>query len=320
MKRIHLNVLLLFICAFPFLSTAQPDLADLLKGELDKNINPYVSATFKTTRLTHTHTIEMVKKNELDFRITHRFFDIAGDQGGIETLFGFDNVSDIRIAFEYGITDDIGIGFGRSKGGFEIGPKQVLDGYVKAKLLKQKKKGGLPFSIVALGMTELGTETKSENVTQINSFPEFKHRLSYAGQLIIASKISESLSLMVMPTYLHRNYVTFGDENSNFALGAGGRIKFTKRMAIIVDYFHLFSEYRNLENAKEPEDNIKYYNPLGIGLEIETGGHVFHLNFSNSTGIIETQYIPYTTRNWLDGQFRFGFNISRVFDLGGGKH
>jgi len=319
MKNVNLILCLFVILFSSTLCIAQTDLADLLKGEVEKNINPYESATFKTTRLAHTHTIEMVKKHELDFRITHRFFDIAGEQGGIETLFGFDNVSDIRIAFEYGITDNLGIGFGRSKGGFEIGPKQVLDGYIKAKLLKQKKKGN-PFSIVALAMTELGTEKQSENTTQINSFPEFKHRLSYAGQLIIASKISESLSLMVMPTYVHRNFVTFGDENGNFALGAGGRIKFTKRMAIIVDYFHLFSDYRAAENAKEPENNIKYYNPLGVGLEIETGGHVFHLNFSNSTGIIETQFIPYTTRNWLDGQFRFGFNISRVFGLGGGKH
>jgi len=124
---------------------------------------------------------------------------------------------------------------------------------------------------------------------------------------------------MLMPTYIHRNFVKFGDENNSFALGAGGRFKLTKRMAIIVDYYHLFSKYRKDLHADE-ESPVNYYNPLGIGLEIETGGHVFHLNFSNSAGIIETQYIPYTNKNWFDGGFRFGFNISRVFDVGGGGH
>jgi len=270
-----------FLLAFIFLGIcnafAQTDLSDLFKDELETDET--VDFTFKTTRLIHTHTTKTVDKNELDFRITHRFDDIAGSAGGIETLFGFDNVSDIRIAFEYGITNDITLGFGRSKGGFGGGPKQVLDGFVKYKFLKQTQKS------------------------------------MHMAQLLIAHKRSGTLSFMLMPTYIHRNFVTHGDENNNFALGAGGRVKLTKRMAIIVDYYHFFSKYRT-----DKLSDVDYFDPIGVGLEIETGGHVFHLNFSNSAGIIETQYIPYTTKNWLDGGFRFGFNISRVFDVGGGGH
>jgi len=279
--------LLLLTCSTAF---AQTDLSDLFKNEL--KTDDVVNYTFKTTRLVHAHTTKTVDKNELDFRITHRFEDIAGNAGGIETLFGFDNVSDIRIAFEYGLTDDITLGFGRSKGGSGLGPKQVLDGFVKYRLLKQTKTS-IPVTLTAILTTELATESKTENESSINFYPKFAHRFAYVGQVIVARKFSESLSLMLMPTYLHRNFVVANDENNNFAMGVGGRIKFTKRMAIIFDYF---------------------YN------QIETGGHVFHLNFSNSTGIIESQYIPYTDRDWLDGAFRLGFNISRVFDLGGGGH
>jgi len=309
-----------FLLAFILLGMhnafAQTDLSELFKDELETD--EAVEYTFKTTRLIHTHTTKTVDKNELDFRITHRFDDIAGSAGGIETLFGFDNVSDIRIAFEYGITDDITLGFGRSKGGYGGGPKQVLDGFVKYKFLKQTQKS-MPLTVTALAMTELATEKKGENLESLNSYPKFLNRLSYMAQLLIAHKRSGTLSFMLMPTYIHRNFVTFGDENNNFAMGAGGRIKLTKRMAVIVDYYHFFSKYRNDLKA-DKQSNVDYFNPLGVGLEIETGGHVFHLNFSNSAGIIETQYIPYTTKNWLDGGFRFGFNISRVFDVGGGGH
>jgi len=305
-----------FLLAFIFLGIcnafAQTALSDLFKDELETDET--VDFTFKTTRLIHTHTTKTVDKNELDFRITHRFDDIAGSAGGIETLFGFDNVSDIRIAFEYGITNDITLGFGRSKGGFGGGPKQVLDGFVKYKFLKQTQKS-MPLTVTAIAMTELATEKKGTNTESLNSYPKFSHRLAYMAQLLIAHKRSGTLSFMLMPTYIHRNFVTHGDENNNFALGAGGRVKLTKRMAIIVDYYHFFSKYRT-----DKLSDVDYFDPIGVGLEIETGGHVFHLNFSNSAGIIETQYIPYTTKNWLDGGFRFGFNISRVFDVGGGGH
>jgi len=305
-----LSCLILFVlCILSTTFYAQSDLSNLFDESEDKPKE--VFATFKSSRLINAQTIEQIKKHELDFRITHRFDDIAGARGGVSTLFGFDNVSDIRIAFLYGLSDDLMIGFGRSKGSeFSKSPKKVLDGIVKYKILRQNDKN-IPLSLSVMASTELSTQTKSSILSNLNSFPKGIHRLSYVVQAIAARKFSKNFSLEVLPTFIHRNFVLNGDENSNFGIGAGGRIKISKRMAFIFDYFHIFSDYRKENNR----DVFKYFAPLGVGLEIETGGHVFQLNFSNSAGIIESQFIPYNNNNWLDGQFRFGFNISRVFQL-----
>jgi hypothetical protein len=104
------------------------------------------------------------------------------------------------------------------------------------------------------------------------------------------------------------------DVNDMFAVGVGGRLRFSKRLAMVVDYFLPFREQASKDYFKGR--GIKFYNPLGVGLEIETGGHVFSVNFTNSTAILENQFIPETTSTWGEGQFRWGFNISRRFSLG----
>jgi len=307
--KIYLLLILSVFSLLPLI--AQDDLEDLFDDTED--LNQKVSATFKTSRLINAHTIEQPKAGELDFRITHRFGDLVGDFGGAETFFGLDEVSDVRIALEYGITDRLTVGLGRSKGGFTTGPKQVYDAHLKAKILQQSTSNQTPISVSVFTSADYSTQKKSENSSSIASFPESVHRLSYVTQLIIARKFSKNLSLEFLPTYLHRNYVLDQDENQNFALGIGGRIKLAKRVAVIFDYTYLFSEYR--EQAFLNKDLVQYYNPLGLGIEIETGGHVFHLNFSNSAGIIESQFIPYTNKDWMSGGFRFGFNISRIFTV-----
>lgn len=139
--------------------------------------------------------------------------------------------------------------------------------------------------------------------------------MSYVTQVIIARKFSPGVSFELIPSWSHRNYVDYEDENDMFSLGIGGRVKITKRMAVIVDYFHNFSEYR--DNAKDSNGDKVFFNPLSIGLEIETGGHVFQLMFTNAEGILENSFLPYTRSNWADGEFRWGFNLTRNFTLGG---
>ena len=151
---------------------------------------------------------------------------------------------------------------------------------------------------------------KSTDSTSVTSFPKFAHRVSYVVQPIIARKFSKGFSLQMMPTYVYRNFVPFNDENGIFAMGAGGRLKITKRTAIIAEYYYVFSNYRK---DLLVDDKKVYFNPIAIGFEIETGGHVFHMNFTNSRGILENQFLPYTKSSWAAGEFRFGFNISRVF-------
>jgi len=144
-------------------------------------------------------------------------------------------------------------------------------------------------------------------------FDRFSDRLSFTEQIILARKFSDRLSLMLIPSFVHTNYVIANDQNDVWAMGVGGRFKITNRMALIADYFKVFRSNSSLSAFKAK--GLKFYNPLGVGIEFETGGHVFDFTFTNSTAILENQFIPYTTTSWLSGQFRWGFNISRIFSF-----
>lgn len=270
-----------------------------------------VTATFKTTRLVNLQTIEQVKQGELDFRITHRFDDIAGAGGGITTLYGLDNVTDIRIAFDYGVKDWWTVGFGRSKGAYER--RQIVDLNSKIKLITQKQSGGSPLSASLYFAAEIATMHTSSDITSVNYFKENGfYRVNYVSQLLLARKFGSRLSILLSPTFVYRNLVNYKENNATFALGAGIRYKFTKRVGLIVDYFQTFDSYLTAANG--------FRAPLGVGIELETGGHVFHLLFSNNSGLLESQYLTANKQDWTKGQFRFGFNISRVFTVAKRQH
>lgn len=281
------------------------DLDSLMNAMDDTQKQPtYATATFKTTKLINLQTIEQVKKGELDFRISHRFDDASGNAGGISTLYGFDNVSDIRIAFDYGITDRWTVGFARSKGAYLR--RQILDFNTKLKLIRKSDKGA-PLSLSFYGAAELSTMKSSPDLeSEVYFGKNGLHRFNYVAQFLLARKFNNNLSVILAPTLVHRNLVHYTQENTTFALGGGFRYKFTKRLGIIVDYYYNFSK-----NAVP----TNYIDPLGIGLELETGGHVFHLLFSNNKSLLESQFLTQNSDRWLKGQFRFGFNISRVFHL-----
>ncbi len=262
--------------------------------------------TFKTTRLLNAHSVETLLAGDLDFRITHRFGDMAGDNGGIHTLFGIDEARDIRFGFEYGITNDLSIGIGRSKGSGPL--KELYDGYVKYRFLKQTKK--IPFTITALLSANGTIMRKSEDPTSPTHFEKFAHRLSYFHQLMIASRISDRLSLQLMPSYSHRNLVGYEDHNSVFGIGLGGVLKVSKKLGIIGEYHYLLRKDRKVGKAGSDT-----YDPYALGFELETGGHVFHVTVSNSGGIGGGQYLPHTVSDAFDGEFRLGFTISRLFQL-----
>ncbi len=258
-----------------------------------------VTASFKSTRLILSQTTTMIKRYDLDFKVIHRFGDIGGTDGGSRTLYGFDNSSDIYIGFEYGISDRFNISFGRSK------YEQLLDLQLKYALLQQKDKSGSPVSVSALIKTGF-TPYKVNTAV----FDNYGNRFSHFIQAIISRKFSTNLSLQVTPGFLFRNVVLGnGDERTLFSTGFAGRYKFTKRFGIVADYYLINSDYR------KDNPNINYYNPLGLGVEIETGGHVFTMNFANSKAIAENNFLPNSTSSWGKGQYRFGFTISRMFTL-----
>jgi hypothetical protein len=277
---------------------AQEDLNAIIDQQTDKKKSEKITSTFKTTRIVNSHTVETVKKGHLDFRVTHHFGDIGGANGGGHTFYGIDQAADIRIAFEYGISNKLTAGFGRNK------INELLDFYLKFRLLHQTTDNKVPFSVTLFANTGF---TPQKNNT--GAYDHYVNRFSYVYQALIARRFSNSFSFQVMPTFFHRNYVFDPhDQNDLFYLGAGGRLKLTKRCALLADYFYSFQKLHRNNKAG-------YYLPLGVGFEIETGGHVFHLIFTNNGGIVENAYLADTRSSWTKMGFKFGFNISRTFSV-----
>jgi hypothetical protein len=271
-----------------------------------------VYRTFKDTRVVNLHSVETLPKGKLDVRISHRFGDFLGDFGGWPTFYGLEVAEDVAIGAEYGFTDNFNLGIYRAKGAGatpigQEGLRQNLNAIVKLRLLHQEK-NGFPFSFTFAGTTTFSAARKIEgNDDLIRSFPKFSHRMAFNGSFVLARKFSPSFSMQLVPGVTHRNLVPFAGENTIFSLGAAGRLQVTRVMAILADYNYVFSSTLTQENGYSPA--------LGVGFEFDTGGHVFQLNLTNATGIFETDFIPYTTTQWGDGEFRIGFTISRWFNL-----
>jgi hypothetical protein len=276
----------------PVTDTAGDDLMNMLSEGPRKR--EYVTATFKATRLINGHSVENTGKGVLDFRILHRFGTL---NQGVKDFFGLDNAV-TKLAFDYGVTDWLTVGIGRST------YEKEFDGYLKARLLRQGVGGGSPLSLSYVG----GIYARSADV---NNIPDtatyyFSNRVAYANQLLIARKFSDALSLQLMPSHVHYNLVPLSsDPNDVFALGIGGRIKLSRRISFNAEYYYQLNGAR-LSGTR---------NALALGFDIETGGHVFQLLFTNSTGMTERTFIGQTTGNWADGDIHFGFNISRVFTV-----
>ncbi len=272
-----------------------------------------VFQTFKDRRVINVHSVETLPKRKLDVRISHRFGDVAGPNGGFKTVFGLENATDVLLGAEYGFTDNFTVGIFRTKGAGSLpdgrpGLRQILNGVYKIRLLRQTSDGSTPLTLTAVGVTSLSTAEKLEGAAEaIQSFPKFAHRMAHHIQLMGARKFSDGFSVQLNAGYTYRNLVPSGDENGLFSLGGATRIQLSKVVGIIADLTVPFSENRTTENG--------FYPALGIGFEFETGGHVFQVNFTNARAIVETDFIPYTTSDWGDGEFRLGFTVSRLFNL-----
>lgn len=282
-------MLLFVLFALPL--SAQEDLLDLL-GEEEPTVN-FATASFKTNRVINLHSLESTAGGVLDFKIGHRFGFLSG---GLSELFGLDQAL-IRIGADYGITDRLTIGGGRSS--FE----KTYDGFLKYKLLRQSS-GAKKMPVTLALMTSTAIKTLPfRNPDQENYVSS---KMYYTYQLILGRKFSDKFSLQVSPTVVHRNLVRLESEaNDVLAIGTAGRIKLSKRIAINAEYVYV------LPDQLAPG----YRNSLSIGFDIETGGHVFQLHFTNSTSLVEKGFITETVGNWLDGDIHFGFNVSRVFTL-----
>ena len=257
----------------------------------------FVRRTFKDTRVINTHSVETLQKRKLDLRIGHRFGNL---KGGWSSFYGLESAQDVSIGVDYGITDDINIGFHRTKG---AGPlTQLANTLVKYRFLKQSDTGS-PITVTALGLWTISTQQKDPSSEFVlNNFRKFSHRFILGSQLLIARKFSDKFSLQLTPSYIHRNVVAFDEQNATFSIGGAFRYQLTKVLGIIVD-------------ATAPVGDTDAKAAIGVGFEIDTGGHVFQVNFTNARGMSETDYIPNNQATWGNGDVRLGFTISRIFNL-----
>ncbi|WP_460552734.1 DUF5777 family beta-barrel protein [Hymenobacter daeguensis] len=287
---------LLAACALAHPAQAQTDLLnDLEKQTTDSTKREVVTATFKGTHIINAQSIETPGHGTLAFLIQHRFGTL---NSGAYEFFGLDQAV-LRLSFEYGLTDRLAVGVGRSS------QEKTFDGFLKYKALQQTM-GARPMPVSVTLFASSAITTLKFN--QVANVPERStaSRLDYAYQVLIARKFSPSLSVQLMPTLVHRNYVPLaGMQNDVYSIGAGLRQKLTKRIALTADYFYLLPGY-----AADT-----YYNALGVGVDIETGGHVFQLHFTNSKGMTEKFFVPQTDGNFFNGDIYFGFTVARNFTV-----
>jgi hypothetical protein len=279
-----MNKKLLFLL-FPVMMSAQEDLlkdVDSVSSEKSK-----VEAAFKGLKIVNIESTKLAAKGDLYFIVAHRFGSV---KDGFEGAYGLDNAV-TQLKFVYGLTDWLTIGAARSELAYDFSGKY---------LIKSQETNGFPVAIA--GFTSLSFN----NVLKENLYPnmKFEDRLIYVAQLLVSRKFNSNLSLELAPTFFHENFVIDDNQdNSQYAIGMGGRYKFAKRWSVNVDY----AAHLNRSSTSQ------FKNPLSIGVDLDTGGHVFQMHFSSSQGMHEAGFLGNTTGDWGKGDIFFGFNLLRVF-------
>jgi Membrane bound beta barrel domain (DUF5777) len=270
-----------------FLATIAYSQDDLLNS-LDTNQTPenYSTATFKALQLVTLQTTKMPAKKEFYFVVSHRFGSV---ENGLDSFFGLDNAT-TKLGGIYGITDWLSVNVSRHT------LNKMYETGIKYRMARQGS--NFPLDIVGYSVADINTFLEKKQYPGL----EFKHRLAYVQQLLISRKVNEKLSLELVPSFVHKNLYNPDIERDNqFSFGGGGRYKITKRLSVNLEYMHNF-------------DKPKFYkNPLSVGLDVETGGHVFQLLFTNSQAMSESGYLTNASGEWGKGNFFFGFNLYRVF-------
>lgn len=270
-----------------------------------------VSITKEFKTLVNSESSAPLKKRTLQFNVDVRFGNVINSSlnSSAHSAFGLDNMGDLRLSANYGITDNITVGIGRSK------YRELLDGSIKWRFLTQSKK--MPLSICAYvnaGYSAMPTSQIYEGT--VKSITKEAHRLQYVSQLLIARQFNKHIYVQLMPTYVHRNFVKelvntnnyIEDSNDLFSMGIGTHIKLSNYLAFVADYFYNFSKFQH--NNPTP-----YFNALGVGLEVYKKGYYLKLNLTNNTAIISSSFLPSTQDPWTKGQFKIGVSISKHISL-----
>ena len=277
------KLLLLFVF-IPLLSFSQND---LLAGIDSTATKENVTSAFKGLKIVNLESTKLAAKGDLYFIVAHRFGSV---KDGFEGFFGLDNAN-TQLKFVYGLTDYLTISAARSELAYDFSTKYSL--------LNQKTEG-FPVSIAGFSSLAINNTLKESLYPKLT----FNDRFTFVQQLLISRKFSEKLSLEIAPTVFHENFIDNAlQNNTQYAIGMGGRYKLSKRWSLNIDYA------AHLNRAS----NSLYKNPLSIGFDLDTGGHVFQMHFTSSQGIHEAGYLGQTTGDWTKGDVFFGFNLLRVF-------
>jgi len=317
-------------CLLPLQLLAQDSTMSNLTKEMDASDNEkkIPAKIFISDKVINANTTEPIGRGKMDFKVTHNFDDIVantvygppGAHGGIKNFYGLDVTTDVRIGFALGLTDRLDLILARAKGSSYLDAVKVTNLFevgFKYQLLRQLEDDPHhPLAMSFFFSNVISTMDTTRSPTM--KFKNTGDRMSQTFQLIIAKKIGR-VSIQLNPTLVTQGYVQRYDlQKTMFALGGAIRVPVTRHVNILVDYFHPFRTTANEASFKDPAHfsrPVKFSDPLGIGFEIITPGHVFHLNFTNCADILESRFIPYTVTSWGDGQFRWGFTISRTFGL-----
>ncbi len=276
---------ILFVFGFNMIY-AQEDLLQELEQETEEE--KFNIPAFKAMKIGNLQSTKVAAKGDFYLYVSHRFGTL---KDGLSTFFGFDNAN-TKIQLVYGVFNQVQLGISRES------LRKTYAGSAKIGLLNQSEK--FPLNLVAYGTININTALQKDRFPLL----KFGDRLSYASQLLISRRVTKKLSLELAPSFVRQNLVLepFQDHNQ-YALGAGGRLKISKRISMNLDYVYNFSR----------ASKSIYNNPLTIGLDIETGGHVFQLLFSNAQSTNEPGFISNAEGDWNDGNVFFGFNVVRVF-------
>jgi len=283
-----MKYLFYIILCLPIWSFSQENLLDEIDTDSIGTQEAY--AVFKGLKIVNFESTKLISKKQFIFMVSHRFGSI---KNGFDSFFGLDDAV-TRLNFVYGLSDAINISASRSS------YQKIYESSIKYRLARQEE-NGFPFTIVGYNSILINTALSEDNLPKL----EFKHRLGYTTQLLISRKVNANLSLELAPTFFHDNYVAINDQdNSQYALGLGGRYKLGKRWSLNVDYgWHLNRA------ADSP-----FKNPFSVGFDLETGGHVFQMHFTNAQAMNTNGFLGQATGDWSDGDIYFGFNLTRIFN------
>jgi hypothetical protein len=326
-------ICLLVACSIVISLNAQTDTAENILPTVVEQPKPQEKQpthVFEAQRAVNANTVAMIRKGTLEFKVTHNFDDFAGKFGGLKNFFGLDNAVDLRIGFQYGISNHFNIIFARYRGDGRV--QRIYELGLKWLVAQQMDNDpSHPFSMALYGNAAVATNKAGTNPELENFVHGLSERMTYMGQAIIAKKFGKKLSLQLNPTITHRNNVIrkfppagvpitpanedniAHDQKTIFALGGAARWHLGGRYALVVDYFHPFRKQASIDSFRTK--NIRLFDPIGVGFEMTTWGHIFQIFFTNATDILENKFIPFTIDTWKLGQFRWGFSIAREFEF-----